>query len=990
VSPEDETPLGPLPESITASDTVGGLAAVGNPDTGDVTVYLLVGGNLDGGFGGVGQARNEIFARTLSYNADTEQYELVGDWTLVADFTPPLEGSPSPGQVYQGLAALGQGVYTSTFADFDISRNGQAGVQGIGVEILDLTLNGNESLASLNMRLPGDTLGSGERGDRRYSPIDGEFFGDGLALDGANDRGSLFLLTSGGYLGFDERAATIAQDTRRPIADVWMDQFNGLVEFPLFVVWEYDPRNKRLDNIITYFDIIPESPDGDRTRGATPDFPDIRWDGLGYTDGTLTLTAPFDDLGGGRGESGGNLGRIFLTLDADTGQIIGGDQEFSDSGGSARSILGLAGPNYEPTQGPFALGSADDVDFESIDPVFGSLAFDSDVIFTTVRPDPTNGPGGLSQTASPFSALFTKHIVDTSLDPVAAFYSDKLNAIPDILLANANEVDGVAGATADLRFPLPPGHPASGYFGAPPLDVHTAGLYLEFGESGGDFRGGSSGGAFSQIFRNDLRFNGAQDFVDDREISDLFEPLYYYSAVEGGLTTRLAEAPDEDRGRNGAEVYRLLYGGRDSGGGFSQAFNEVYQLDLANGGGWEFLGKFIYDDFDGAQTDYFQGDQYNGQGAALSGLTSFGSAQGAGIVDYAIDHRGRVFELDYDFNDGSGGANGRAIPVADFAWGQSGLPDSPQPGNPNFEYQTAPSALASAEERGAVFAVGQYRGLVDEVQRGGFPLDDLVIYEFDPRNQLIKDTWWGLNGDFAQTPATARNLSDPNLFSPFEVQEIHGASWVPARIAQENGEHAGALTVIGRFSFTGVSGGSALAALSFDLDARGPNDPDLQATFSSDPFLMRVDDYPTGDSYAEALGAASIADGRGIAPPPIELAGDPQIDVASSARDIVGISPELRGLAYTERALDSGVLQQVMAYQFAYDGTLRNNVFQCNHSLIFGDLRDDLDDAFADNVMREDGLGAVYDQLGADPDVMDNMHCGRSPMPPPPAPPASR
>ncbi len=358
----------------------------------------------------------------------------------------------------------------------------------------------------------------------------------------------------------------------------------------------------------------------------------------------------------------------------------------------------------------------------------------------------------------------------------------------------------------------------------------------------------------------------------------------------------------------------MLYGGFEGAGadrGADLAFNEVYEIDLSEADPrWRPIGKFV-DGADAAPLDYGQGRLGD---VVLTGLAAFESR------DYAIGRDARIFGLEYP--DSPGRVLGNRREIADFGWDRGG-------------------ALASAEARGSLFAVGSFAGQMAAVE----PLHDTVVYEFDPRNTFVKDSWWGGAGDFRTTPATTwGTFGDYRSATPQKAVRIDGAAYVD-----------GALVIGGLFDFRNEATRDVTterAAISINVNASGTE---------GSPYLMRLDEAGAVDW----VGLASSGDAAGVAAPSITL------DAARSSLESMSVNGSFASVSYSKRALRSGVIQQVFAAEFARGAA---NPETCQARLL-DDYAKDVDKALRRFAGKRDGIGRAADYLRKRFDKRD-IDCG--------------
>ncbi len=235
--------------------------------------------------------------------------------------------------------------------------------------------------------------------------------------------------------------------------------------------------------------------------------------------------------------------------------------------------------------------------------------------------------------------------------------------------------------------------------------------------------------------------------------------------------------------------------------------------------------------------------------------------------------------------------------------------------------------LAASNERGSLFAAGLYNGGTPQRPAGdgarGSRFSDLALWEFDPRNKYVKNTWWGANNDFAEQANTI--LDTGFSFTTFT-----------------NVGHIGDVGTAGRYVVIS-------ADVSVNVQGQGQNsfyitvNPD--ASNATNPFVTRLTSGAGEDIRALAgIGEAGIFTA-------------PQVPLANPAGgvDTTTINPMFAQMAYSQRALNSGLIEALFKSQFL---STAQNASSCQVSAEFANIPA----ALQSHVNQVNGIGrAAFD-----------------------------
>jgi len=200
-------------------------------------------------------------------------------------------------------------------------------------------------------------------------------------------------------------------------------------------------------------------------------------------------------------------------------------------------------------------------------------------------------------------------------------------------------------------------------------------------------------------------------------------------------------------------------------------------------------------------------------------------------------------------------------------------------------------SIGATNSRGAFVA-----GFLDS--SSGNLYSDLVLFQFDPRNGYVMNSWWGGNGDFE--PGTNANIEPGFSFATHDQFE---------RIGGVSVEDDGFVSIVG-FGDVHANGIEADPFfLSFDVDAG------------------LVDEIGTTGQAGHPIGISSIDEGMGEAFQMQTLMPVGTIDL-----DIAGINLAFARVAYSPQALQSGAIETIFTQHFIE--TAQDPVFCAIDSLV--------------------------------------------------------
>lgn len=235
--------------------------------------------------------------------------------------------------------------------------------------------------------------------------------------------------------------------------------------------------------------------------------------------------------------------------------------------------------------------------------------------------------------------------------------------------------------------------------------------------------------------------------------------------------------------------------------------------------------------------------------------------------------------------------------------------------------------LAASDRRGSLFAVGLYDG---GSLRPGAPAGDrgntyqnLALWEIDPRNKYVKNTWWGDAGDFNASSGTVNGVGFSLTTFP-TVGHIGDAAT------------AGRYVVIAAdVGFSAPGGAFNSFYITVNPDASGANSP----------FVVRRD-TANGEDVRALAGEIET----GFFPAPTVTLANPGGGV-----DNTTINPLFAQTSYSSRSLRSGLLQAVYSAHFL---ATSNNSAMCAGDAVFAQIPT----ALSNNAGKTNGIGrATFD-----------------------------
>lgn len=834
-----------LPELGTSD--VGGLATR-LLENGDLQIILLEGGrrasdpNLSRGFNSdtLPTAANEFYVLTLR-QFDDGSVEVVDDgWQFLGSLGSFEEDDPLLGvNPFQGLAAFDGNLYTLQ-------------PEGFGFDS-----RGDTNSGSKRFLFPGSpsTLLGVDLDEGFAFPI-GTFYSSGrfTALDGANDQNGIVVVGEpfAEFYPFAESGGAQGNFAGNPI--IFLDPRTGYISRATLGLAPSDSTiyGAGLDASVIFSTAM-------RVTGAA------------WHDGLLHLSVSYDRFPGGfRGQGGRPLpSALELTFIVDPFDLDPQGRAsvlaVLDAYDGDVNVLGLAGIGYDAPGGPTFLANPSGglEQFAGIDPLFAQLSFSQEAV---------EGETALTQ-------MVRYAFLTSAIDPDSASFSNAYADIPQTLLNSVDLANGIGRAVGELRAPLPNAHAANSFSNGD-LVIGSAGVFDFFGKST-EIQLGSR-----RYVVNDENLNLG---LPTRSIGFFNDPVGGYTVSNTDALPDIVVVPrvgvDGFTGFPDAPYERFaraLVGGEWEfvSGGFSVfAVNEIHQLDLTGGAGWQFVGSVFQD----PGFDIGIDPQLTDEGTPL--LTGLAAFEGQ---DYASALDGRLFRLQYP---GDASNRGESIGL-DRSW-YLGL--------------DLTEAVASAESLGSLFVTGQYAYEAPAFGRGDSshfdnlsadnPLADLTIIAFDPRSGAISNTWWGAAGDFITSPVTTGNN---------DLVALQGLT--DQRVRVEGSAYFGGALVLDVHSNTDRGELPNDFFLSINPAAQ-PSENGFGV--NGDPVLYRVD---VGEAGVLNLGLSSGADdtGASAAAPIVLQARDEELPF-----DDFTINASFANLGYTDAALRSGVLQDIFATEFA-------------------------------------------------------------------------
>lgn len=438
-----------------------------------------------------------------------------------------------------------------------------------------------------------------------------------------------------------------------------------------------------------------------------------------------------------------------------------------------------------------------------------------------------------------FQDLVKEYIVSNSVGGGTCLSHALLGSVPTILANYTNVKDGVGRAIFNLTSGLSPSHPCfqEGVFGG----------YVVLTKN--TVTAGDLGDAFydnGTIFQN---FGGTADLE-----------------LEAGLASSLDF--------NGNETYYYIAGGQlDSSYAPVAATNEL------------FVGTRPL------STGTFSGFSSLGTVSLPSAAQSVpGVITGLAVMDNVLYGARSKYT-----NTGGTVLSPRIVSIS-----TSGSPSATDV----VDVRMSIKGLGGSDDRGSIFAAGLYDGgpiLRPGSGERGSLYTELALWEIDPRNKYVRDTWWGVNGDFNITAGT-----------------VQGSGF--STTAFPNVTHIGDVAVIDRMvrisadvSFSAPGGAFNTFYITVNPDARG----------ASNPFVVSL----LSGQGEDVRGLTGDNEGSGFTPPPVAL-----VTPGTGGVDSTTINPLFSQLSYSSRALDSGLIRAIYESHFL---ATANNASACQVSAVF-------------------------------------------------------
>lgn len=243
--------------------------------------------------------------------------------------------------------------------------------------------------------------------------------------------------------------------------------------------------------------------------------------------------------------------------------------------------------------------------------------------------------------------------------------------------------------------------------------------------------------------------------------------------------------------------------------------------------------------------------------------------------------------------------------------------------------------LASSDLRGSLFAVGLYSpgdplrpGAGDGVGGGGRGGErgniygNLAMWEIDPRNKYVKNTWWGDASDFNISAGTVQGPGYSTTTFP-TIGHIGDAATVGRYVV-----------ISADVSFTPPGGAFNSFYITVNPDAVGANSP----------FVVRLDSGNGEDIRA----LAGVAETAPITAPSVTL-----VDPGAGGIDNTSINSLFAQTSYSTRALQSGLIRAIYESHFL---ATANNAAACQADTVF---TTQLPIALTNRAGQTNGIGRV-------------------------------
>lgn len=537
--------------------------------------------------------------------------------------------------------------------------------------------------------------------------------------------------------------------------------------------------------------------------------------------------------------------------------------------------------------------------------------------------------------------LFMRHFLQTAWDMYDCFYDDVGDgvfwSIEDVLAEFTDTVGGIGHATAALRDPIRPTipfidrHPCSGD------DGEALPTSLDY------FIGTDS-------YNGYLRLQPLAEvpwlFGDDDIISGGLPGLYGGFFEEDGLASTSFVGEDTLRGSSDLfiqmDTFYVLGGYEDGyGSGNYYTYNQLYVssfYDYGNasadrgGSGWFLIEKYVNEqvgDYEygapvlgGLAFQNYRADGKHPHSIGLYGVLiddfrrfpTIGTPQRGDFFDpYAGNSQ--IVDVQTDFNINS---FNNLVSLMDFRVPLEG-------------------ALASSTERGTFFVVANIAEpfLFDPLPlpRGDAAPYFRAIIEFDPRANYIRNAWGGSDFNYSDGTTIDEDMTGFELTFLYDfTSPIRGAAFAGGQLVLAT---LPSVNAVGR-----PVGGLVPQLVYFDPDAAGTN---------SDPHVTRVERASAAMSaLGETIDEAAMVAAMPVLTPDTLTAG--QLNLA-------GVNELFSRVAYSQQALDSGVVKRVFEMHFLETSL---NPTTCRESMLFTTT---LPVTLAANTQRRNGFGRTAFQL---------------------------
>lgn len=555
------------------------------------------------------------------------------------------------------------------------------------------------------------------------------------------------------------------------------------------------------------------------------------------------------------------------------------------------------------------MGNIDDY---TIDPNFARLAFSQQTIDSGF-----------------LIPVYQRHFLETSVYAYGCymdFEEDGLFAnIPKTLANFVDTVDGIGHVTESLRGMIRPG----GFFDY----VHPCAGVADVTEFGPDVRHEYFFGA--EAFENTLRLRPlSQSPYDEFDVLSLPSPGVYAGGFnrDDGLASLLYENDLRRVGDSGGVYYDTIafyaFGGEEVIGEGYETYNELYGAYVPV----QYYGGGYGGDYGGRGSSFEYLEKY---ADAPQGYSEFGEAAITGLAAFP-----------------GFGPDPHLVAITSFGWDRFNFSGTNQGGSmlvmvetdfdPSTSNELVPFAsfeapleggLAASVERGSLFMVANlWNPATLDVGRG-VPAYDRSIIEFDPRVNYIKNAWMGdsLEDSFGtEFDGSLKGFSIYDLNDHFTP--VRGAAFVNGQLVLTSNPFISAAR--------SERGEVTTQNFYFNPSATGTDE---------DPFITKVE---ASEGNKTALGE-TVAQ---FESPPAAPVLTPD-SLSGGELNLAGVNELFASIAYSQQALDSGVVRRVFEKHFLETSLDANS---CKQSMLF---TDQLPTTLAANKNRENGLGRTAFQL---------------------------